>query len=423
MRWTLTSPDGIGDFLLRVPWLFEMERHGWQLQLVARSPTLEAARLVGLSGDFVPLQQSPYSKAAKLCRNPFRAELQVIRRHRPGLVFLGPSHPTFFEEEAAVRLSETPLAGFVLGEDFWPSEGLEDPRLIAAKLSQSVAIRDSDNEAARNRLAAETLLGRKLSLEPLRINATDCGRLPAGLPQRFLCVSPGYREGDYFTGWGSENWVRELRELEASCGLPFVFTGSAGEGKSNSSILESLARPSRHINLTGTLLSLSELVAVVAAAEAYVGKDSGAMHLAGAVGTPVLAVFGGGHRHRFFPVRGPAVVLTVAASCRGCDWRCHLPEPVCVRGLMPGILVEGWNALSAQVGEEVIAVEQQPGPEIMKILSTHPQNLHPVVAHEIRKREFRALRKQALRPLPFRLWRRLTRSRKTGLQAGEEIQK
>lgn len=414
MRWTLTSPDGIGDFLLRVPWMQEMGRRGWRLQLVAREPTLEAARLVGLDADCVPIGLSPYSKTAKLHKDPFRGEMASITKHRPDLVFFGPSQPTFLEEEIALRLEGVPFAGFVLEEDFWPSEGLSDPRLIAGRLARAVPVRDTDSEPMRNLRAAETLLGRPVSLAPLRLDPDRCGPPPDGLPRRFLCVSPGYREGDYFQGWGTESWTQELRALEALTELPMVFTGSAGERRSNALIVESLAHPARHVDLTGSLSSLAQLGAVLAKAEAYVGKDSGAMHLAGALGRPVLAVFGGGHRRRFYPASGPAVVLTVDVPCRGCDWRCHLPEPACVRGLKTGSLVAGWRTLGGLQDREVVPVEQQPSAELEAFLAAHPQNSHPERAHAGRKQEWRKLREQALSPLPVRILRKLAASRGTG---------
>ena len=104
MRWTLTSPDGIGDFLLRVPWIKEMERSGWQLQLVARQPTLEVAQLACINADFVCIEESPYGKDARRKRNPFAQEIARINKFAPDLVFFRPSHPTFLEEEFASRL-------------------------------------------------------------------------------------------------------------------------------------------------------------------------------------------------------------------------------------------------------------------------------------------------------------------------------
>ena len=60
-------------------------------------------------------------------------------------------------------------------------------------------------------------------------------------------------------------------------------------------------------------------------ARLYLGNDTGAMHLAAALGVPVTAVFGGGTWPRFVPaaVCGEAVVHPL--PCFGCGWDCAGP--------------------------------------------------------------------------------------------------
>jgi heptosyltransferase-2 len=72
--------------------------------------------------------------------------------------------------------------------------------------------------------------------------------------------------------------------------------------------------------------TLGELAAVMGGAEAVVSNDSGAMHLAAAVGAPVVAVFGATNERRTAPLtRGPdaprAVVVATDVWCRPCMLR------------------------------------------------------------------------------------------------------
>ncbi|MDY6914254.1 MAG: glycosyltransferase family 9 protein [Planctomycetota bacterium] len=62
--------------------------------------------------------------------------------------------------------------------------------------------------------------------------------------------------------------------------------------------------------------SLTVLAGVLAGAGAYVGNDSGVSHLAGAVGTPTVAMFGPSRPENFAPV-GPNVKVLAARSVTG----------------------------------------------------------------------------------------------------------
>lgn len=72
--------------------------------------------------------------------------------------------------------------------------------------------------------------------------------------------------------------------------------------------------------------TLAELAGVMAGASAVVSNDSGAMHLAAAVGAPVIAIFGATNEHRTSPLtRGPeatpAVIVATNVWCRPCMLR------------------------------------------------------------------------------------------------------
>ncbi len=77
------------------------------------------------------------------------------------------------------------------------------------------------------------------------------------------------------------------------------------------------------LNLAGAT-SLQEMAGVIAAADLFIGNDSGPMHLAGALGVKVLALFGAGHPDKTAP-RGPAqdrvVVLHAGLACSPCKQR------------------------------------------------------------------------------------------------------
>lgn len=117
-----------------------------------------------------------------------------------------------------------------------------------------------------------------------------------------------------------------------------VLVGAAGDRPAAQQVRDetahALAAPgvARVVDVTGAT-SLSQLAAVLALATRVLANDSGAMHLAAAVGTPVVTVFGATDEHATAPL-GPHTILTADVWCRPCllrecpiDHRCMTRVP------------------------------------------------------------------------------------------------
>jgi ADP-heptose:LPS heptosyltransferase len=79
--------------------------------------------------------------------------------------------------------------------------------------------------------------------------------------------------------------------------------------------------------------SLPELAGVIAGAKLTVTNETGAVHVAAAVGAPAVAILGGGHFGRFLPYpvacgsSGPGVRAAYRPMpCYQCNWRCIHPR-------------------------------------------------------------------------------------------------
>src|SRR3989442_1031062 len=86
--------------------------------------------------------------------------------------------------------------------------------------------------------------------------------------------------------------------------------------------------------------SLQETGALLARARVVVSGDTGVMHMATGVGTPVVALFGPTvGQFGFFPYRAPAVVLERALDCRPCSATgtaaCPLGHHRCLTDITP----------------------------------------------------------------------------------------
>ena len=115
--------------------------------------------------------------------------------------------------------------------------------------------------------------------------------------------------------------TRLVRERDATC----VLVGSAAD-RSTTSMVQALmdaATRGRAVDVAGET-TLETLAGVFALAQACVSNDSGAMHLAAAIGTPVVAVFGPTRERETAPLTAAgarAEVLTAPVFCRPCMLR------------------------------------------------------------------------------------------------------
>ncbi len=95
---------------------------------------------------------------------------------------------------------------------------------------------------------------------------------------------------------------------------------------------------------------LPETAALLRKCRALVAGDTGQMHLATAVGTPVVALFGPTvEAFGFFPYHAKASVLQLELPCRPCSAHggpaCPLRHHRCLQDLQPDLVIEALRKL------------------------------------------------------------------------------
>ncbi len=117
--------------------------------------------------------------------------------------------------------------------------------------------------------------------------------------------------------WPPERFAA-LADALAADGIPVVLVGGPSDIPLARKVLS--ATRSRPVNLVGRL-SWGELGALAARARVYVGHDTGATHLAVAMGVPVVALFGPSDPVVYGPFGGKGVVLWHDVGCNPCFHR------------------------------------------------------------------------------------------------------
>jgi heptosyltransferase-2 len=124
------------------------------------------------------------------------------------------------------------------------------------------------------------------------------------------------------------------RERDAQC----VLVGSAADAGSTAAVRTGLKEAAIPVIDLAGLTTLETLAGIMRLSRVCVSNDSGAMHLAGAVGTPLAALFGPTREYETAPLTrqgSRSEVLINPVACRPCMLR-HCPiDHRCMTGLAP----------------------------------------------------------------------------------------
>ena len=156
-----------------------------------------------------------------------------------------------------------------------------------------------------------------------------------------VCIHPG--AGAPVKLWRTEGWTQVADALVKKYGAKVILTGSASEAPLVQAIAERMASP---LIVAAGQTTLGQLAALMARCRLVLGVDSGPLHLAVAVGTPTVHLYGPVDSRTFGPWGDPArhVVLTSDMDCIPCnrlDYRAdELEDHRCV-----------WDISEAQVSE------------------------------------------------------------------------
>jgi ADP-heptose:LPS heptosyltransferase len=134
--------------------------------------------------------------------------------------------------------------------------------------------------------------------------------------------------------WHLDRFAAAARELARARDATIVLTGSAADAPLVAEVRRGLGA-ARVIDATGAL-ELPALAALLGELDLFISGDTGPMHLAAAMATPVVALFGPSNPVRYGPLSRVRHELRVDLPCSPCG-RVRLPPARC-RGHVPECL-------------------------------------------------------------------------------------
>jgi lipopolysaccharide heptosyltransferase II len=282
--------DTLGDVLMTTPALRALKesRPGRRLTLLTSPAGAEVAGLVPEIDDIL-VYGAPWMKATAR-RADSRPELAAVERLRGGR----------FDAAAVFTVySQNPLPAaflcFLADIPLRLAHCRENPYQLLTHWVPDPDPSDPVRHEVRRQLDLVAAVGCRTADERLSIRFSEAARrrvrtllgglgLPEGRP--WVVVHPGASAPS--RRYPPEQFARATRLLALESGYPIVFTGSESERGLVEKVRALMGAPSH--SLVGRL-GLEEFAALLASAPVLLSNNTGPVHVAAAVGTPVVDLY------------------------------------------------------------------------------------------------------------------------------------
>jgi heptosyltransferase-2 len=150
--------------------------------------------------------------------------------------------------------------------------------------------------------------------------------------------------------WLPERFADVANRLMAESDAEIILFGTAGEMAVSTAIVAGMKR--KPIDLTGKTV-IAELPALLSRCQLFIGNDSGAMHVASAVGLPVVAIFGPTDPFGTAPVTPKCTIVQERPYCSPCFLRRCPTDHRCMTRISTESVTAAARAWIASAGAEV----------------------------------------------------------------------
>jgi heptosyltransferase-2 len=323
-RALVVRPDGIGDVVMTTPFLRELRRnlpHAW-IVLAVGPPAYNLVK------------PCPYVDEVLVYNPNVRGRLRRLRRHWRAFCFARKHLWRRHFDLAIVPRWDTDnySAAFVAYFSGAPwrvgySENVTERKKLTntdydCLFTHTINSNALEHEVQHNLHVIRFLGGRVEQDRPelwLRRNEevyaeailADCGVKPGAL---VIAVGPS-PGGSRLKAWPVENFIEVVRWLTRDMGAHVLLTGAAEECDIGAEIEQAVG--SGVVNTMGRT-TLRQAAALMRRCALYIGNDTGATHMAAAIGTPTVALFGPSCPHRFAPFGEAHTVVWSNPACGPC---------------------------------------------------------------------------------------------------------
>lgn len=367
MRILISNPDTIGDVVLREPLFRALTEVGHELALVVSPLVQPLARVVAPGARLLELPLSVYSGKIQPDDERLAAVAEAAGAFDPEVFVAAPYTWTVLEERLSAELPGARKIGQAGGKFLDPLYGFGEE--VESPFDEIVRVNEDLHELRKSEALARAVLGKavrldepRLTIAPELAQSADAVLAPLSLDRgSYLAACVGHHAHTAIRNWRPDRWAQSLAYWMEKYQRPVLLLGAQEEADVSREIadaLEAKGLEPRHW-FGGPEGDTLLMAALLDGSRGYVGRDTGPMHIAAALGKPVFALFGGGTWPRFRPLAKPSVSITLAVPCSPCDWRCEQRRSHCIQDIPVGEVTSQIDRFeSGQVeGSEVRQIE------------------------------------------------------------------
>lgn len=375
MRILASNPDTIGDMLLRQPMYRALQAAGHELCLIIR-PLLEpVVPMVAPGARIIVCSERLYEPALSARTEGLEGVIAQARSFEPDLLLIAPFQWTALDERLGLELAGVPCIAMT-GKRFMGPRSA--PMQANLRVTRSVPVTEEMPELAKNQALAAAVLGRAVELadpvleaHPEQLEVADVELTRAGLTaDTYWVACIGDSQFTRVRNWDVSRWAELLSHWARRWSRRFLLVGHESE---SATMREVAALMPEGAGTTAIWTGrgdgdLRTLIGLIARSRGYIGRDTGPMHIAAALGKPLLTVFGGGTWPRFLPAARTSVSLTLSVPCAGCGWMCHLDRSHCIKDVSVAEAIRAADDLeSGSIVGRQTRVAAADGPLLAKI--------------------------------------------------------
>jgi lipopolysaccharide heptosyltransferase II len=207
-----------------------------------------------------------------------------------------------------------------------PGEIPAHEKFYYLELLRRAGVSDSSPDVAHIRLDV---------LEAAKLQARATLVKEGARPEAFtLAIAAGASYGSAKC-WHPERFAAIANRVQSEVDADVILFGTTGEASVSNAIAAAMNRPP--IDMTGKT-SMDDLPALLSQCHLFLGNDSGAMHVAAAVGLPVVAVFGPTDPKGTAPVTPRHSVVQQKPYCSPCFLRRCPTDHRCMNDVTPAMV-------------------------------------------------------------------------------------
>lgn len=329
-RLLIVAPSWVGDAVMMQPMLQLLRRDEAQATIDVLAPAW-CAPVIRRMGEVARVIDNPFAHGELALGKRWRLARHLRPQGYQQAIVLPNSAKSALLPFFAGIQQRTGFLGeqrFGLINDRPPFSPQNLPRLVDRYAGLALGRPPRQEETPEPRLAID-LAAQRASLERLGLNTS----------RPVLAFCPGAEYGPA-KRWPAEHFAALARRALAEGYAVWIFGSEKDRPVSRSIALDAPGA----IDLAGKT-RLDEVVDLLALARVVVSNDSGLMHLAAAVGVPLVAIYGSSSPAYTPPLSERAKILRLELDCSPCFKReCPLGHMRCLRDLAPDRV---WDALGA----------------------------------------------------------------------------